>query len=418
MSTAHVVAFAVAGTGTGLGIGISGSAFWIDKKLRGRHEAHQAEAVTKKEQVQALLANEGDPRKRMQLHRSLVSSVAAIPRAADFRASDLPVETWAVSVERDRFIERRTRSYISAIGGVVLGLSGAFLCAAFGMASHDSATSMVRSWAIAAIAVGLWIICYSTVPYMAARSAYKSRRLATATAQVDRAITEATNGAPVNPDDPDGPRVAPLELPALFALNRRQLDAYQEITKKQQGSANRLAQIASVVAFVVLIAGIVLAATLPGGLEKSFAGGLSAFGAALSSFLAATFFKASKAANKQMNSYYLEPQRTGRLLAAERIVTAVKPLVLAAPEPEQTAQVSAPDGKPAPAAEAADEPANGAATLSEGGAILIAKIVEAVLSWEMPAPRKSVEQRAVKPKAPAGEQPAVAVGANGSPVKP
>jgi hypothetical protein len=110
-----------------------------------------------------------------------------------------------------------------------------------------------------------------------------------------------------------------LPLTQLFELNRRQLDEYQEMTKKQQRSAFLLTQIASVAAFVALVVGIVLSFQGNTATEKYVVAGLSGLGALLSGFLANTFYQSHRAANDQLNRYYLEPQRTGRILAAERL---------------------------------------------------------------------------------------------------
>ena len=177
------------------------------------------------------------------------------------------------------------------------------------------------------------IILYSLVPYAAARSAYRQRRLATASAKVDEAIRDACSGE------------HPLEIPKLFQLNRRQLDEYQLLTRKQQRSAFVLAQAASVVAFVVLVGGVLLALGQRQPIDKYVTGGLSALGSLLSGFLAATFFASHRDANKQMNLYYLEPQRTGRLLAVERVAKLDPPM----------------------------------------DATIRAELVKAVLAWEMPA---------------------------------
>jgi ABC-type transport system involved in cytochrome c biogenesis permease component len=91
------------------------------------------------------------------------------------------------------------------------------------------------------------------------------------------------------------------------------------MTKKQQRSAFMLAQAASAAAFIVLLIGLALSFQDSPASEKYVAAGLSGVGATLSAFLANTFYTAHRAANEQLNRYYLEPQRTGRILAAERL---------------------------------------------------------------------------------------------------
>ena len=242
--------------------------------------------------------------------------MSGVPRGNDLRNDPkLDVKTWAVSRERDSYLDRRGRTYIYAIGGGVVALGSAILFAGQD-APGLSYESLWRTVASAFAFVGLLVVVYSAVPYFSARSAYRQRRLATASAKVDQAITRASEGA-------DGQKV--LQTGQLFELNRRQLDEYQLITRKQQRSAFLLAQGASAVAFAVLVGGIFIALSADEPVDKYLTTGLTALGSLLSGFLAATFFSSAKDANDQMNRYYLEPQRTGRLLAAERILTQIKP---------------------------------------------------------------------------------------------
>lgn len=263
----------------------------------------------------------------------------AMPTNDDLKgARDLDVETWSESAERATYIKHRGFIYATAWGGGLVAVGGILLATAYrtepyllgsGAGGHFTHVS-----GLLLMAFGIMIVAYSGMPYLTSRSAYRHRRSATASALVNRAIKRACSGG-----------ASALELPQLFELNRRQLDEYQQITRKQQGSTFLLAQIASVVAFLVLVAGIVTALAAHDDVEKYLSGGLSALGTALSAFLAKTFFQAHQDANAQMNRYYLEPQRTGRLLAAERAIS----------------KIATADAKP-----------------------LLAEIVQSVLSWEMP----------------------------------
>jgi hypothetical protein len=251
-----------------------------------------------------------------------LESAAGAPGSRAVRLSGLPwsgelvtddsVITWAVSPERDSYIRRRRRGYLAAVGGFLAMFAGAFLIFSFRLAHAGRSTDMSRTVGVAFIALGLGLVCYSTVPYLAAWSAFRQRRQALASARVDKALAKACEGT------------APLQLADLFQLNRRQLDEYQLITRKQQRSAFFWAQVASGVAFLVLVAGIIIAMSAHSDIAKYISGGLSGLGSVLSTFLAATFFKSARDANSQMYRYYLEPQRTGRLLAAERVIARVK----------------------------------------------------------------------------------------------
>jgi hypothetical protein len=249
---------------------------------------------------------------------------------------ELDVGTWSISTERDEYIARRARGYLAAAGAGILLFAGGFLLAAYqGEAMHIE----VREWrwlGIGEIGAGVVIGAYSLMPYIAARNAYRSRHAATAAALVAKALDNACSAKP------------PLSLPDLFRLNRRQLDEYQKMTQRQQRSAFVWAQIATIASFVLLGAAIILALSRVSNVEKYVAGGLSALGTLLSAFVAKTFIATAKDANVQMNLYYLEPQRTGRLLAAQRIIA-------------QLAKTTDPT--------------------------LVSKVVAAVLSWEMPEDR-------------------------------
>ena len=268
----------------------------------------------------------------------------------EFSTEELPaVATWYVSPQREAYVRRSGLCFLGWLAFLMIGLAGVIEIVGYHIDVEQSPTGTLSSaflqsgvvalfWAAAAGgAVGM---LWSYSPYFSARQAYRQWRLALAAARVDDALQKAAKQEDNKP---------PLPLAALFQLNRRQLDEYQLITRKQQRLAFLCAQAACVVAFVVLIGGIVFTFHAPTTTDKYISGGLSALGSLLSGFVAATFFKAAGEANTQMNLYYLEPQRTGRLLATERIVGRLR------------------------------EESNG--HLDEG---LLKDIVEKVLTWEVP----------------------------------
>lgn len=220
-----------------------------------------------------------------------------------------PVDTWSTSVERDAYIKRRPA--LLAVAGILLAL-GAL---GWGLIRPES-MSLAQWWGRALLGAVAAALVWCLVPYWASRRAFRQRKLATATARVDEAIQRIAL--------PWGPEESQLPLSRLFELNRRQLDEYQEMTKKQQRSAFLLTQVASVAAFAALVVGISLTFQNIPDSEKYVVGGLSGLGALLSGFLAKTFFASHQAANEQLNRYYLEPQRTGRILAAERLARCLK----------------------------------------------------------------------------------------------
>ncbi|HJQ03311.1 MAG TPA: hypothetical protein VJ851_17075 [Jatrophihabitans sp.] len=276
---------------------------------------------------------------------------------------------------------RGKRIFLTFAAGILLIVAGAFGFEAYPSFRRSTGAGTTGVFALLFIAIGVIAILYCTTPYLVARGGYRRRVAATAAARVDEAITKAC--------EPEGTHEA-LELPALFQLNRRQLDEYQLMTRRQQKSAYLLAQGASVVSLAALIAGVIIAIAVPNTLDKSLGTGLSALGSTMSAFLAGTFFKQRKSADEQMELYYLEPQRTGRLLAAERIITTLEPSDALK---EIISAVSA--GGPVPGSSPAGPPT--AASDGHNGppyVPLIDGMVDKVLSWEMPTSSKASKDTA------------------------
>jgi len=255
------------------------------------------------------------------------------PSSAEFRetrpdqkiADQLIIDTWSTSREREIYMQRRLSIVLAAIGAVGLATFGWKLIRPEGRSSS-------QWWGTAVLGLAAVMLLWCLMPYWASRRAYLQRKRATAAARVDQAVRDIAS----RPD---------LPLTMLFELNRRQLDEYQEMTKKQQRSAFLL-QIASVVAFLALVVGIGLSLQDNPGTGKYVVAGLSGLGALLSAFLANTFYQSHRDANNQLNRYYLEPQRTGRILAAERLARYLN---------------------------------------EEPGMAHTNRMIEALLSWEMPA---------------------------------
>lgn len=216
------------------------------------------------------------------------------PSSAEFRghhaddnggSGQLAVDTWSTSHERDTYMQRRLSILLAALG--------AFLVAAIGWTLvRPKSHSVSQWWGFAILALAVVIMLWCLMPYWASRRAYLQRRRATAAARVDQAVRDIAS----HPD---------LPLTKLFELNRRQLDEYQEMTKKQQRSAFLLTQAASVTAFLALVVGIALSFRGGTGTEKYVVSGLSGLGALLSAFLANTFYQSHRDANEQLNRYFL-----------------------------------------------------------------------------------------------------------------
>ena len=239
------------------------------------------------------------------------------------------VDLWADSPERQWYTDRRRSVFKWLLLAVVLGGVAAFLLRPDGGTPNQSYTGII----LAAATGGLAVWC--TVPYWAARRAFIERRAKIAAFRADTALhtlgqmsAAGGNGNTGNGNSGNGNSgngqlgTSPIDMPlhTLFKLNRRQLDAYQELTRRQQRNAFHLTQAASVVGLAVLVTGIVLTFQNDPSANDYVIGGLTGLGALLSAFLGHTFYRTHRDANAQLNWYYVEPYATGRLLIAERLV--------------------------------------------------------------------------------------------------
>lgn len=156
----------------------------------------------------------------------------------------------------------------------------------------------------AIIAIGAIIIV--GFKYAAARRAYYERIKRAKEHYVDYAVNQLGTGAGAT-------------LEKLLVLNRRQLDDYHLSSTRQQSIAFRNAQIAAVVGLIVLVMGAILATRQSSDTARYVAAGISALGAALSAYIARTFFALSRNASMEMKRYYQEPFKTHDILMIERI---------------------------------------------------------------------------------------------------
>lgn len=222
------------------------------------------------------------------------------------------IDLWASSPERDWYMGRRIRSW-SGVGIGLIFIAVALVLTA-GTVTH-STWSPERFWGVASGVLGLIVLGWSTVPYWAARQAFKARKRADTRYRVDEALGSLRQAM-------EADQATRAQIARMFELNRRQLDEYQELTKSQQRLAFALTWGAAIASLVILIVGSTIALRIPVDQadDKFIAGGLTALGSLLSAFLGAVFFRGHEHAMKQLNRYYHEPSLTGRLLAAERLL--------------------------------------------------------------------------------------------------
>lgn len=211
-------------------------------------------------------------------------------------------DLWASSPERAWYVRRRPKVFAYVSGAVMAALLAALV-------GQPPRSAIETWWAIILATVALISLCYSTFPYWAARRGFVERRRKKAAVRAELALKQI----PVATDTDDIP------LKTLFRYNRRQLDAYQEESRNQQRIAFRHAQFASLAGLLVLIIGIAVSLREAPGSDKYVVAGLSGLGAALSGYVAHTFVRSARQADRQLNLYYQEPHMMGRLILAERI---------------------------------------------------------------------------------------------------
>ncbi|TFV87154.1 ABC transporter ATP-binding protein [Blastococcus sp. CT_GayMR16] len=210
---------------------------------------------------------------------------------------------WANSPERAWFV-KRNRPWPLAASVVLLTFATVLLATRWrGGGMNENWRDVL--WIIAVLSAAA--LAWSVAPYISARWSLWERRKREAQYQAEAAL-QALSGSM------DGT----IPLSRLYIMNRRQLDAYQEMTKRQQRSSFRMAQVSSAVGFIILVSGAIIALNGPGD-SAWLTAGLTALGTAISAFLGATFLDSHKKTNAQLNKFANEPHITGRMLSAERV---------------------------------------------------------------------------------------------------
>jgi hypothetical protein len=205
------------------------------------------------------------------------------------------IDQWASSPERSWYIGRRF--FVKILRGSDMPTLGIYGWATVGLAViviggflATFADNMLRwlpyavTWGAAFGNAGVFVLGWCTVPYWAARRAFSARKRAAARYSVDAALEQLRQAMEADHGDK-------IQLARMFELNRRQLDEYQELTKSQQRMAFSLTWSAAIGAFLVLVVGSIVALQFAGPDEKFIAGGLTALGSLLSTFLGAVFFR-------------------------------------------------------------------------------------------------------------------------------
>lgn len=180
----------------------------------------------------------------------LISEPPGLPPLTGGPEDDL----WSYSPERTWYMRRRPK--IAAF----VALAVALVIVA-GLLGQPPRTPPEAWWSAIVGAIGLVVGSYCLFPYGAARKAFKERQRWMSRYRAEEALRRfdrCESGIPID---------------ALFRYNRRQLDAYQELSRNQQRLAFRHAQAASLAGLVVLVVGVALSFRIaPGGPSYAVAG--------------------------------------------------------------------------------------------------------------------------------------------------
>ena len=215
---------------------------------------------------------------------------------------ELPL--WASSQERLWYLERRKALYPYVLASVGLFFTSALL------AQPGWRTDRQLWWAAILTGVGILLLMYCETPSIAAHLAFREHRRKGKLYHAEL----AQHGL----SDENGN----IPLPRLFAVNRKQLDAYQDIAIRQQRRAFATALITSALGFSILTIGVITSLQINPASDKYVVAGLSGIGTLLAVYITNTFFALAKSANKRLDQYYDEPRNLGLLIMAERLANA------------------------------------------------------------------------------------------------
>ena len=140
-----------------------------------------------------------------------------------------------------------------------------------------------------------------------------------------------------------------LNLSSLWAVNQRRIEYYHGIATSQSEASFRNGTIASVAGFVLLLA-VGLLGAFSASLGGSIAVGIvGVAGAAMASYLGATFMKTQADASAQLRQFFLQPVEFSRLLGAERLIETLPEKDRAAAVEQVIAAMVTTVGPPTPA---------------------------------------------------------------------
>jgi hypothetical protein len=219
-------------------------------------------------------------------------------------AGDPLHEQWVRSPEN-----LRSRGLYQAIvlPGAVFVYAGAALLA-LTIAQNDAAIEIAGS--TAAVLVGLGLVGFALAHRSEARAAFYERQEQAARRGVDEALEDLGHET---------------DLPGLLRLNRRQMEQYETLTRRQAASSYRLSHVALAVGLTVIIAGGVSAIVVNGESTRIVAASLAVAAGAISSFVANTYLRIYERTLLQLNRYFQQPLASSYILTAERLIDKMSP---------------------------------------------------------------------------------------------
>lgn len=111
-----------------------------------------------------------------------------------------------------------------------------------------------------------------------------------------------------------------INLRALLLFNRKQMEAYESLTRGQAASSYRLSHVALAVGLVVLVGAALSAIIAPDAATKAAAATLGTVGGAISGYVARTYLRIYERTLQQLNHYFEQPLVSSYVLTAERLV--------------------------------------------------------------------------------------------------
>jgi O-antigen/teichoic acid export membrane protein len=126
-----------------------------------------------------------------------------------------------------------------------------------------------------------------------------------------------------------------IKLVELWTITQSRLNYYHELATAHAQQSFHNAQIATSAGFLLLLAFAVLAVEAPDPQATFVAGALGAISAALAGYLGRTFIRSQESAASHLHTYFDQPVKFSRYLAAERLITSMAKL-----EPDQRDAIS------------------------------------------------------------------------------